>query len=454
MTKKLLGTVVIVVMVLFAAAPLALAQGFDGDQVVVNENFELSAGETLDGNLVVLRGNAVLEENSLVRGDVTVVGGTLDAAGEVRGNLGLFGGQLRLRSTAVVAGDLAAFGGAVTREDGAVVRGDTFDGIQGPEWREYRDFRSGGDGPVQRARSGFESFIRWQLGTVGLAILLSLLGVLLVLLAPRAMERLTTTISKQAALSFGIGLLTWILAVLAGAILLIACGLGLLLWLVLLAATILGWIAFALWLGWALLRALKVRTASSVAEVVLGAFIITFLTRIPWCGFLFSVIVGSIGLGAVVLTRFGTRDSDGTILPPSAPLTPRDPATRGPTFAELMEGDRTNPPPVSTGGVPESADEPEDPRLTASAPHLQGDDETAAPDTAAPPSAVGETLAAVRLSAIDGIDEQISERLAAVGILTLADLAAADVTHLAELTGVPVGQILLEDWTGQAQRLA
>jgi hypothetical protein len=40
----------------------------------------------------------------------------------------------------------------------------------------------------------------------------------------------------------------------------------------------------------------------------LGVFIITFLSRLPFClGGIFGVMIGAIGLGAVLLTRFGTR---------------------------------------------------------------------------------------------------------------------------------------------------
>ena len=44
----------------------------------------------------------------------------------------------------------------------------------------------------------------------------------------------------------------------------------------------------------------------------LGVFVITFISRMPWCiGFLFGVVVGCIGLGAIVLTRFGTQAAIG-----------------------------------------------------------------------------------------------------------------------------------------------
>jgi hypothetical protein len=53
---------------------------------------------------------------------------------------------------------------------------------------------------------------------------------------------------------------------------------------------------------------LRLRQASSLAEVAVGVFLITLLSRLPFCiGFLCWLIFSAIGLGAVVLTRFGTQ---------------------------------------------------------------------------------------------------------------------------------------------------
>jgi hypothetical protein len=102
-------------------------------------------------------------------------------------------------------------------------------------------------------------------------------------------------------------------------LLLIACGLGLLVWLALVAGAVVGWVAAGLWLGQRLLWGLKVRTRSAVGEVVVGVFLLTFLARLPFCiGFLVALVFGSLGLGAVVLTRFGTR-------PPRNPYTTSSP---------------------------------------------------------------------------------------------------------------------------------
>jgi hypothetical protein len=102
--------------------------------------------------------------------------------------------------------------------------------------------------------------------------------------APKPMSRIASAAATQPALSFGAGLLTFIVGILAGALLLIACCLGVFVWLALLIAIAVGWIAVGLWAGQRLLAALKVRDVSVLAEVALGVFLITVLGRIDRSG--------------------------------------------------------------------------------------------------------------------------------------------------------------------------
>jgi predicted flap endonuclease-1-like 5' DNA nuclease len=57
------------------------------------------------------------------------------------------------------------------------------------------------------------------------------------------------------------------------------------------------------------------------------------------------------------------------------------------------------------------------------------------------------------MTAITGISPDIAEKLRSGGIRSVWDIAQSHPAALAEATGLPVGQIMLEDWIGQAQRL-
>jgi hypothetical protein len=325
--RRVLLVSVLIILILGAAGSAVFAQD-GGDKFVFGENFVLRSGEVLGGNLAVLGGTAALEHGSTVKGDVAVAGGQLIIAGTVEGSAAVLGGSAVLEDTAVIEGDFASFGGAAKMAPGATIKGESFNGLRfdqpSVELPELPSLPETPRPPVIRSRpfGDIGQIISWQFATLGSALMMLLLGIIAVLVAPKPMSRIASAAAMQPALSFGAGLLTFVVGILAGALLLIACCLGVFVWLALLIAIAVGWIAVGLWVGQRLLAALKVRDASVLAEVALGVFLITVLGRLPCClGALFSAVIGSIGLGAVVLTRFGRQPvvSGGSGSGPSAP---------------------------------------------------------------------------------------------------------------------------------------
>lgn len=293
----------------------AHAQTPAGDKLVLGGEFVLASGETLRGHLTVTGGRALLAPGSRVEQDVVVFGGELHVAGTVAGGLTIFGGSVTLADAAVIQGDLAAFGGALAQEPGAVVRGEAFASPrsllpQVPLPRPLPELSPGAadaalaaDGPSMLAR-----FLRWQAGTFALSLMLALLAAGLVALLPRRVGTVTAVSARRPLYSAGVGLLTLVLGMLAGGLLLIACGLGLLVWLGLCVALLFGWSAAGTLLGHRLLGWLRVSTPSAIAEALVGVFLLTLLARLPFgIGFLVGLAAVSVGLGAVVLTRFGQR---------------------------------------------------------------------------------------------------------------------------------------------------
>ncbi len=364
MLRKALLTSALVVLLLIVAGSAVYAQD-GGDKFVLGENFVLHSGEVLSGNLAVLGGNATLERGSTVEGDVAVAGGQLTLAGTIQGSAAVLGGTAVLADTAVIEGDFASFGGTVETAPGAVVKGETFDGLRFarpsavvPETPRPPEVPI----PLLRPRSfgGLGSIISWQFATLGSALMMLLLGIIAVLVAPKPMSRIAGAAATQPALSFGAGLLTFIVGILAGTLLLIACCLGLFVWLALLIAIAIGWIAVGLWIGQRLLMALKVRSSSALAEVALGVFLITVLGRLPLCiGALFSAVIGSIGLGAVVLTRFGQQPvvsgDRGTVTAAPQSLADLDAEVLAPLAVPAVAPARVAPESVTPVGAPESA---------------------------------------------------------------------------------------------------
>ena len=128
------------------------------------------------------------------------------------------------------------------------------------------------------------------------------------LIAPRNVGRVANTVASQPLMSFIVGLFALAVAGFAGLVLLICCCLGLFVWLAALIAIAVGWIAVGLWVGQSLLYVFRMRDVASFLEAAVGVFLITFLSRLPLCfGGLIGLLIAALGLGAVILTRFGTQ---------------------------------------------------------------------------------------------------------------------------------------------------
>jgi hypothetical protein len=110
--------------------------------------------------------------------------------------------------------------------------------------------------------------------------------------------------------SIGVGFLTFFVSALLIPLLVVICigiPVAILLGLALAAASIYGWIVMGILVGERLLRAAKVQEPEALGSALLGVFLITLISATPLCiGFLFTLAVASWGLGAVILTRFGT----------------------------------------------------------------------------------------------------------------------------------------------------
>jgi hypothetical protein len=173
------------------------------------------------------------------------------------------------------------------------------------------------------------------LNALGTALVLALLALLVVSLWPKPTGLVANTVWRSPAASFGVGLLT--LLVVAGLVvlLIITICLSPLLALATAVAWLFGWIALGWLVGRRLLAALKAKNVAPVWEAGLGVFLITLLGAVPCIGWLVWLVGGAFGLGAVVLTRFGSQRYNGT--QPAPPPEPSDVLPAGPILPEEGE---------------------------------------------------------------------------------------------------------------------
>jgi hypothetical protein len=291
----------LVALAMLAAPGAALAAPFvepDPDDIIIfGDNYTLAAGQIADSSLVVFGGNVIVEAGASVANDLLVIGGNVEMDGSVGGNVVVIGGNLDLGPTAVVEGDLITPSGNVLRDPAAIVRGNQVTEVNMGEFRNMRTHW--GDRWLGSVWAGLQT-----LGLLAAALLL-------VLFVPANLRRTADTIVARPAVSGGVGLLTLIVLPFALLITLITCIVPGLLLLVVILACVYGWVALGLVLGNRLAEAFK-QEWSPLATALLGTLALSVLTAvlgwIPCVGWLAGIAAGSVGLGATILSRFGTEE--------------------------------------------------------------------------------------------------------------------------------------------------
>jgi len=323
------------VALLVAALPgSALAAGESDGEVIFGGDYTLREGETLTGDLVVLGGNVVLESGSLVEGSIFLMGGNAEMRGVVEGDVALFGGNLTLDSTAEIQGDVTVFGGNLRRHEGAVVSGEVLSGdaVRVPfDWEFGRVVRvPSGPWPIQ-AWPGLSGMWFSGVSYILRAVLLAGLAVLLVMFLPVHTSRVGRTAVEQPLITGGLGILTAMvvplfLVVLAATICLIPVTIAGAMLLV--VAVVFGWLGLGLEVGTRMAEAFR-WSLHPAAAAGLGTLVLTLVADgigfIPCVGWMAPALVGSLGLGSVLVTRFGLQlyqrpvGTSGALTPPAAP---------------------------------------------------------------------------------------------------------------------------------------
>ena len=334
---------VLAVLVVLGALALALpgpayAAPVADDQVVFGGDFVLESGEVLSGDLVLFGGNATLQEESRVIGDVFLMGGNVTVAGEVTGDVVLLGGNVELLPTANVHGDAVAIGGSLTRAAGARVGGQVVEGgeIVGPfEFTLPFDFRFPSHrtiGPFDSLRIG-RSLVLNLVWFGFVSLLAAAVAVLVVMFWPEPTDRTGRAAIAQPILGGGLGFLTIVVApfvIIMLAITILLFPVSIAGFVLVMSAGLFGWIALGLEVGKRLAEAFKWElqppAAAGLGTLVLTLVIGSIGLILPCVGWLAPFLVASIGLGAVMLTRFGSREyASGAAAAPKPKLPPPPP---------------------------------------------------------------------------------------------------------------------------------
>lgn len=308
MKKKIQLALIFTFLIVLIVPGTALAKGLHEDKVVFGGTYTLESGQVLDGNLIVFGGSATLEVASRVQGDVVVFGGTLDAQGEITGSVIGIGGLITLDNTASVGKDVVVFGANLDQALGAEIEGEVLNGLTGPLALSIP-----GEMRIPRFQLSFNPVFQFAWFMIRV-FLWAILAVVLVLFLPRQFAQISHTAIHQPLISGGLGLLTVLILpvfLLILLITLICSPLSLLGVLLLSVAWGFGLIALGLELGNRLAAMMKQDWAPALSAGV-GTFLLILVLNglqavIPCFGWVFPALAGVVGLGAVLLTRFGTQ---------------------------------------------------------------------------------------------------------------------------------------------------
>lgn len=301
------------------------AQGPDPDgegKVIFGRNFTVESGDTFEGDLVVIGGNVTLEEDSILDGNLVVFGGTIESHGETQGDVVVVGGQVHLEEDARVTGDVVTIGSQLSQEEGAEIDGEVVNNV--PPDIVFPDGRIPPEVPdapgvpdvirpeINVSYNPFGEFMR----VFGSALLVAFLGVLATLFFQNHLSRVSQAVVVQPLMTTSIGLLTIVVLFVAALTLILLPLVGLSL-IALAFAWLFGVISIGQEIGERLARALR-QDWQPVVTTGLGTFVLVFIVAsiqslnhlLPFMACVTWIVPAAVGLlavGAVVITRFGTR---------------------------------------------------------------------------------------------------------------------------------------------------
>lgn len=326
--KKLFATLALLTLLLLPVQSVfALGPAMDG-RVIIGQNFTLKSGETLTGDLVIIGGQAVVESGAVVQGNAVVIGGNLQLDGQVDGDGVVIGGLISLGSQASLAGDAVTIGGTVQRAAGAQIGGNIISNFP-PPTLQFPNTNATETPPLPaQPRLQFDfGPLGSAVGVFFQAIGFGALAMLLTVFLHPQLDRVGQAAVRQPFVAGSLGVLTIIATVIAVVILavtLILIPVAIATLLLLALAWLFGVVALGMEVGDRFTKAIH-RSWEPVLSAGLGTFLLVIVVGtvnlIPCVGWLAPVLIGMMGLGAAVITVFGTR------LAPNLPAPVLDAAT-------------------------------------------------------------------------------------------------------------------------------
>jgi len=317
---KQIRWIVLILVVALSLIPYPVnAAPLTDDQVVMGGSFVLKSDQTLNGNLIIIGGTARIEENAVINGSIILLGGQVTVNGIVESNLHLFAGSASISDSAIVLGDVFLVSSVLNKSDSADIRGEIKEGGPLPSGFVIPDKPSkitpakpvipSGDGIFGK----IAEFMASLLSVFFFSIVSACVAMLIALFAPRHINRVSNAIVASPWIGFLVAILTLIafpMIVIILAISIILSPVAILSIVALALACYLGSVALGTGLGDRITRIFRptwaVPVSAGMGTLIMG-LVLGVISLIPCIGWLVVSLIVIIGLGGVILTRFGTR---------------------------------------------------------------------------------------------------------------------------------------------------
>lgn len=281
--KRLLVALVALCTLLPVGSALAADDAPD-DRIVLSGTVLVDRGETVPGDVVVVDGDVLIR--GTVEGDVVVVDGDVTIRGKIGGDVVAVAGLATLGRKARVSGDLVYFDKKPVLARGAKVSGD----VQKVDGGEIGD------------ALGALAIGIW----VAFSVSLTLFGLILLLLAPKAGEAIARTARNKWGMAIGVGFAVFILLPILAVLIsltIIGTPLGIILFVSLVPLFAMAYVSSAFAVGRLILK------KSGIPAFLVGMLILCLLTLIPFLGALVCLLAIIFGLGLLFTTLIRARSA-------------------------------------------------------------------------------------------------------------------------------------------------
>lgn len=274
-------------------------QGIDGEALA-------AAGD----NMVRFNGDVVIRPDEIIQGNVVVMNGDIEVRGRVLGNVTAINGSVTLRSGSFVQGNVTVIRGDIVLENGAQVQGHITMGSVA------RNLTGGHYFPPSagyyRNEPGFGGRLAgWLLYLLGLIAITAVAMALF----PTRITAMQVTLEANPGRCLGVGFLGWIalpVVLLALVLTIIGIPVAIAVALILPLIVLIGLVLTGLVVGQQVERALgrkwpAVGGQTLLVQAAMGVALLWLAQSLPVVGMLIWVLAAVIGMGAVLITRFGTN---------------------------------------------------------------------------------------------------------------------------------------------------